>query len=88
MVGDENEKTFCRLGILVDFFSHSTINGFMGGTAVILILQQLKGVFGMKHFSTKTNLVAVVKSIVNNRQEVGIEQIKISAFFFFFFWPH
>lgn len=57
----------------------------MGGTAVILILQQLKGVFGMKHFSTKTNLVAVVKSIVNNRQEVGIEQIKISAFFFFFF---
>ncbi|KOM54282.1 hypothetical protein LR48_Vigan10g017400 [Vigna angularis] len=64
---------FFRLGILVDFFSHSTINGFMGGTAVILILQQLKGVFGMIHFSQKTNLVAVVKSIVNNRHEIRWE---------------
>lgn len=75
-------KTRCRLGILVDFFSHSTINGFMGGTAVILILQQLKGVFGMVHFSQKTNLIEVVKSIVNNRHEVSIEQAQIifSAF--------
>ncbi|WVZ15826.1 hypothetical protein V8G54_013392, partial [Vigna mungo] len=64
---------FFRLGILVDFFSHSTINGFMGGTAVILILQQLKGVFGMIHFSQKTNLVAVIKSIVNNRHEIRWE---------------
>lgn len=79
MVGDENEETFCRLGIVVDFFSHATINGFIGGTAVALILQQLKGVFGMKHFSTKSNMVEVVKSIVRNRHEVSIEQIEISA---------
>ncbi|KAG5007640.1 hypothetical protein JHK85_026182 [Glycine max] len=58
-----------RLGIVVDFFSHATINGFIGGTAVALILQQLKGVFGMKHFSTKSNMVEVVKSIVRNRHE-------------------
>ncbi|RVX11033.1 putative sulfate transporter 3.5 [Vitis vinifera] len=31
-----------RLGILVDFLSHSTITGFMGGTATIICLQQLK----------------------------------------------
>jgi sulfate transporter 3 len=60
-----------RLGILVDFFSHSTITGFMGGTAVILILQQLKGIFGMKHFATKTNAVAVIKGIFTNRHEVS-----------------
>lgn len=64
---------FFRLGILVDFFSHSTITGFMGGTAIILILQQLKGIFGMKHFSTKTNLVAVVKAIIVNRHEIRWE---------------
>ncbi|KAF7813813.1 putative sulfate transporter 3.5 [Senna tora] len=58
-----------RLGILVDFFSHSTITGFMGGTAVILCLQQLKGVFGLKHFTTKTSVVAVVKAIWTNRNE-------------------
>lgn len=75
VVGDENEKMFGRLGILVDFFSHSTINGFMGGTAVILILQQLKDLLGMKHFSRKTNLVAVVKAIIQNRHEVSIKQI-------------
>ncbi|KAK7271281.1 hypothetical protein RJT34_27051 [Clitoria ternatea] len=62
-----------RLGILVDFFSHSTINGFMGGTAVILILQQLKGIFGMKHFSTKTNVQSVLKAIIINRREIRWE---------------
>ncbi|CAD5332170.1 unnamed protein product [Arabidopsis thaliana] len=38
---------FLRLGILVDFLSHSTITGFMGGTAIIILLQQLKGIFGL-----------------------------------------
>ncbi|KAG6525500.1 hypothetical protein ZIOFF_015456 [Zingiber officinale] len=45
-----------RLGILVEFFSHSTITGFMGGTAVIVIMQQLKGMLGLKHFTTNTDL--------------------------------
>ncbi|CAA6660840.1 unnamed protein product [Spirodela intermedia] len=35
-----------RLGILVDFLSRSTIVGFMGGTACIIILQQLKECWG------------------------------------------
>ncbi|TKY45493.1 sulfate transporter 3.5 [Spatholobus suberectus] len=73
-----------RLGILVDFFSHSTINGFMGGTAVILILQQLKGIFGMRHFSSKTNLVAVVKGIVANKHEIRWEPTVLGVIFVVF----
>jgi len=53
----------------------------MGGTAVILILQQLKGVFGLVHFTQKTNLVEVVKSIVINRHEVSIEQVQVNYIF-------
>ncbi|KAJ7969633.1 sulfate transporter 3 1 [Quillaja saponaria] len=59
-----------RLGILVDFLSHSTITGFMGGTAIILCLQQLKGIFGLAHFTTKTDVVSVIGAIIANRHEI------------------
>ncbi|KAL8128616.1 hypothetical protein V2J09_017771 [Rumex salicifolius] len=58
-----------RLGIVVDFLSHSTITGFMGGTAIIIILQQLKGMFGLRHFTTKTDVVSVTKAIIHYRKE-------------------
>ncbi|KAI5320441.1 hypothetical protein L3X38_040149 [Prunus dulcis] len=58
-----------RLGILVDFLSHSTITGFMGGTAVIICLQQLKGMLGLKNFTTKTDVVNVLKSVFEHRKE-------------------
>ncbi|KAB1200142.1 putative sulfate transporter 3.5 [Morella rubra] len=61
---------FLRLGILVDFLSHSTITGFMGGTAIIIFLQQLKGFFGLKHFTTKTDVISVMHAIFQNRKEV------------------
>nr|QBA30994.1 sulfate transporter 3.5 [Camellia sinensis] len=60
---------FLRLGILIDFLSHSVITGFMGGTAIIIILQQLKGVFGVTHFTTKTDVVSVLRSILSHRDE-------------------
>ncbi|KAF5482057.1 hypothetical protein F2P56_002655 [Juglans regia] len=60
---------FLRLGILVDFLSHSTITGFMGGTAIIICLQQLKGFFGMHHFTTKTDVISVMHAIFENRKE-------------------
>ncbi|KAL7168194.1 hypothetical protein ACSBR2_038602 [Camellia fascicularis] len=60
---------FLRLGILIDFLSHSVITGFMGGTAIIIILQQLKGVFGLTHFTTKTDVVSVLRSIFSQRDE-------------------
>ncbi|KAM0974647.1 hypothetical protein ACFX2C_017799 [Malus domestica] len=58
-----------RLGILVDFLSHSTITGFMGGTAIIICLQQLKGFLGLKNFTTKTDVVNVLKSVFQHRNE-------------------
>ncbi|KAJ3671075.1 hypothetical protein LUZ60_008501 [Juncus effusus] len=60
---------FLRLGFLVDFLSRSTITGFMGGTAILIILQQLKGMLGMKHFTTKTDIVSVLRCIFENRHE-------------------
>ncbi|CDJ26292.1 hypothetical protein CFC21_042175 [Triticum aestivum] len=58
-----------RLGLIVDFLSRSTITGFMGGTAMIIIMQQLKGLLGMKHFTSKTDLISVVGSIFKYRHE-------------------
>ncbi|KAL0681337.1 hypothetical protein Bca4012_048184 [Brassica carinata] len=60
---------FFRLGMLVDFLSHSTITGFMGGTAIIILLQQLKGVFGIVHFTHKTDVVSVLHSVFSHRDE-------------------
>ncbi|GMI92753.1 sulfate transporter 3;5 [Hibiscus trionum] len=60
---------FLRLGILVDFLSHSTITGFMGGTAIIICLQQLKGLFGVKHFTTNTDVVSVLRAVFRHRDE-------------------
>ncbi|CAI9100298.1 OLC1v1037268C1 [Oldenlandia corymbosa var. corymbosa] len=58
-----------RLGILIDFLSHSTILGFMGGTAVLICLQQLKGMLGLKHFTTHTDMISVLHSVFANRKE-------------------
>ncbi|CAM0882439.1 unnamed protein product [Alopecurus aequalis] len=58
-----------RLGLIVDFLSRSTITGFMGGTATIIIMQQLKGLLGMKHFTPKTDLISVVGSVFHYRHE-------------------
>ena len=68
-----NFKWLClmgRLGILVDFLSHSTILGFMGGTAVIICLQQLKGIFGLTHFTSKTDVYSVLHAVFSLRKEV------------------
>ncbi|CAL0332536.1 unnamed protein product [Lupinus luteus] len=73
-----------RLGILVDFFSHSTITGFMGGTAIILILQQLKGIFGMQHFSTHTDIVSVIKGIIAYKHEIRWETTVLGLVFILF----
>ncbi|MED6189566.1 Low affinity sulfate transporter 3, partial [Stylosanthes scabra] len=52
-----------RLGFLVDFLSHAALVGFMGGAAIVIGLQQLKGLLGLTHFTTKTDAVAVLKSV-------------------------
>ncbi|VVA10578.1 PREDICTED: sulfate [Prunus dulcis] len=60
---------FQRMGMLVDFLSHSTITGFMGGTATIICLQQFKGFFGLTHFTTKTDVISVMHALIEHRDE-------------------
>ncbi|TXG52861.1 hypothetical protein EZV62_022030 [Acer yangbiense] len=52
-----------RLGFLVDFLSHAVIVGFMAGAAIVIGLQQLKGLLGISHFTTKTDVVSVLESV-------------------------
>ncbi|KAI7744969.1 hypothetical protein M8C21_033577, partial [Ambrosia artemisiifolia] len=73
-----------RLGILVDFLSHSTITGFMGGAATIICLQQLKGIFGLKHFTTQTDVVSVTKAIFENKHEIRWECTLVGIIFLIF----
>lgn len=58
------------MGILVDFLSHYTITGFMGGTATIICLQQFKGFLGLTHFTTKTDVISVMHALIEHRDEV------------------
>lgn len=47
----------------MDFLSHAAIVGFMGGAAITIALQQLKGLLGIKDFTRKTNIVSVLSSV-------------------------
>ncbi|VFQ78971.1 unnamed protein product [Cuscuta campestris] len=51
-----------RLGFLIDLLSHAAVVGFMGGAAITIALQQLKGFLGIKKFTRKTDIVSVMKS--------------------------
>ncbi|KGN65687.2 hypothetical protein Csa_020119 [Cucumis sativus] len=75
---------FLRLGILVDFLSHSTILGFMGGTAVIICLQQLKGIFGLTHFTSKTDVYSVLHAVFSLRKEWKWESALVGVVFLLF----
>lgn len=54
---------FFRLGFLIDFLSHAAIVGFMGGAAITISLQQLKGLLGIKKFTKKTDIISVMRSV-------------------------
>ncbi|XP_052190765.1 sulfate transporter 1.2-like isoform X2 [Diospyros lotus] len=54
---------FLRLGFLIDFLSHAAVVGFMGGAAITIALQQLKGFLGIKKFTKKTDIVSVLHSV-------------------------
>lgn len=57
---------FIRLGFLIDFLSHAAIVGFMGGAAITISLQQLKGFLGIKKFTKKPDIISVMKSVVKS----------------------
>ncbi|GAA0146536.1 transporter [Lithospermum erythrorhizon] len=75
---------FLRLGILVDFLSHSTIVGFMGGTATLISLQQLRGMLGLNHFTQHTDVINVLKAVFKNRDEWKWEPAVIGVIFLSF----
>lgn len=52
-----------RLGFLVNFLSHASIVGFMGGAAIVIGLQQLKGLIGISHFTNKTDVISVMEAV-------------------------
>lgn len=58
--------SLCRLGFLVDFLSHAAIVGFMAGAAILIGLQQMKGLLAISNFTTKTDVVSVLKSVVRS----------------------
>lgn len=54
---------FLRLGFLVDFLSHASIVGFMAGAAIVIGLQQLKGLLGLTKFTNKTDIISVFQAV-------------------------
>lgn len=55
-----------RLGFLIDFLSHAAIVGFMGGAAITITLQQLKGFLGIEKFTKKTDVISVIHSVLSS----------------------
>ncbi|CAN1236226.1 Sulfate transporter 1.3 [Linum grandiflorum] len=56
---------FLRLGFLIDFLSHAAIVGFMGGAAITIALQQLKGFLGIKKFTKNSDIVSVMNAVLS-----------------------
>ncbi|KAL2471631.1 Sulfate transporter 1.3 [Abeliophyllum distichum] len=57
-----------RLGFLIDFLSHAAVVGFMGGAAITIALQQLKGFLGIKKFTKNTDIISVMHSVWGSAQ--------------------
>ncbi|KAM3356367.1 sulfate transporter 3.1 [Capsicum galapagoense] len=75
---------FLRLGFIVDFLSHATILGFMGGAATVVCLQQLKGILGLVHFTHQTDIVSVMTSIFSQMHQWRWESGLLGLCFLFF----
>lgn len=73
-----------RLGFIVDFLSHATIVGFMGGAATVVCLQQLKGILGLTHFTQSTDLIDVLHSVFSQEHQWRWESAVLGCGFLFF----
>lgn len=73
-----------RLGFVVDFLSHATIVGFMGGAATVVSLQQLKGILGLSHFTRATDIVSVMRSVLTQTHQWRWESAVLGCSFLFF----
>ncbi|KAL6137661.1 hypothetical protein ACLB2K_062950 [Fragaria x ananassa] len=75
---------FLRLGFIIDFLSKATLVGFMAGAAVIVSLQQLKGLLGIVHFTTKMQFIPVMASVFSHRREWSWQTIVMGFSFLLF----
>ena len=79
-----------RLGFLIDFLSHAAIVGFMGGAAITIALQQLKGFLGIstKKFTKKSDIISVLHSVFNTMHHGVNSLLSLSpnCVHFFIFW--
>ncbi|KAK4492518.1 hypothetical protein RD792_003329 [Penstemon davidsonii] len=73
-----------RLGFIVDFLSHATIVGFMGGAATVVCLQQLKGILGLDHFTHETDIISVMTSVFTQIHEWKWESAVLGCVFLFY----
>ncbi|GLU03561.1 hypothetical protein SLE2022_207530 [Rubroshorea leprosula] len=73
-----------RLGFIVDFLSHATIVGFMGGAATVVCLQQLKGILGLERFTHSTDLTSVMRSVFSQTHEWRWESSVLGCCFLLF----
>ncbi|KAK4413882.1 putative sulfate transporter 3.4 [Sesamum alatum] len=72
---------FLRLGFIIDFLSKATLVGFMAGAAVIVSLQQLKGLLGIVHFTSKMQIIPVLFSVFDHIDECSPQTIVIGVIF-------
>lgn len=73
-----------RLGFVIDFLSKATLVGFMAGAAIIVSLQQLKGLLGIVHFTSKMQIVPVLVSVFKERDEWSWQTILLGFSFLAF----
>ena len=64
----------------MDFLSHAALVGFMAGAAIIIGLQQLKGLLGLSHFTTKTDAISVLESVYKSLHHQITSGEKVSRF--------
>ncbi|XP_047963720.1 probable sulfate transporter 3.4 [Salvia hispanica] len=72
---------FLRLGFVIDFLSKATLVGFMAGAAVIVALQQLKGLLGISHFTSKMQMNAVLSSVFTHKDEWSWQTVVMGVCF-------
>ncbi|CAL0316140.1 unnamed protein product [Lupinus luteus] len=73
-----------RLGFIVDFLSHATIVGFMGGAATVVCLQQLKSILALHHFTHDADIVSVMRSVFTQTHQWRWESAVLGVCFIFF----
>ncbi|KAM3235532.1 hypothetical protein P3L10_015569 [Capsicum annuum] len=71
--------SYLRLNFLINFLSQAVV-GFMGGAAITIALQQLKGFLGIKKFTMKTDIISMIKFVFHSAHGAGHIDTGINPF--------